>query len=79
MVIQAIRSKVSMVSPFGLIIEECRKGCSSFNKCVLFFIRRSANMAAHFLAKEAYSFPGREIDGRNVPVNLKTILLADLP
>ncbi|XP_074374850.1 homeobox-leucine zipper protein HDG5-like [Apium graveolens] len=48
-----------MRSPFGLVIEECMNKLLSLNNVSLLFVRRSANMAAHFVAKMSYSFPGR--------------------
>ena len=66
-----------MLSPFGKVIMECRNMLKDSN-IVLFFIRRSTNMAAHFLARESCSFPGRVFERGSVPVNLCSILLADL-
>lgn len=51
--VQAIRSNVTMTSPFGVVVEDCRKLIRNSNKVNLSFVRRSANMAAHFLAKES--------------------------
>lgn len=76
-VVQAARSKVPMLSPFGKVILECRNMISDSN-IVLLFVRRSANMAAHFLARESRSFPGRVFDRGSVPVKLHPILLDDL-
>lgn len=77
--IQAIRSKVLMTSPFGLVIEECRRMLLESNKVSLFFIKRSANMVAHYLAKESCYYSGRVIDRNVVPVELQNVLLGDLP
>lgn len=76
-VVQAVRSSVNMVSPFGQVIKECREMLKILNIAV-FHIKRSANEAAHFLARESSSFPGRVFDGSSVPVNLVPILLKDL-
>lgn len=43
-VIQAIRSKVPMVSLVGRIIEECRSLIQELNTLSLFFVKRSANI-----------------------------------
>lgn len=77
-VVQGIRSKVSMQSPFGVVIEECKKLLNDLNEVSLFFIRRSVKMVAHYLAKESCSYPDRVIDVSNIPVDLMCILLADL-
>lgn len=76
-VVQAIRSKVPMTSPFGSIIMECRSLVVELNTEVL-FVHRSANMAAHFIARESCSFPGRVFDRRSVPIGLEAILASDL-
>lgn len=57
-VVQAIRSKVNLRSPFGSIIMECRRMLVELN-IELFFITRPANKAAHCLARESLLFPGR--------------------
>ncbi|XP_074337681.1 uncharacterized protein LOC141674880 [Apium graveolens] len=75
---QAIMSRIKMHSPFGVVIEECRTLLSRLNKISLLFVRRSANMAAHFVAKMSYSCPGRCFNGGDVAVELNNILLCDL-
>lgn len=54
-VIQAIRSNVSMLSSFSNIVTECRRLLVELN-IYLFFVKRSANMAAHCLARESCFF-----------------------
>lgn len=61
-VVQAIRSKVRMSSPFGAIIMECRSLLDDQNTTSVSFIRRSANMVAHELARAVYSYPDRLFD-----------------
>lgn len=76
--VQAIRSTIPMSSSFGMIVEECRSKLSYLNKVSLLFIRRSANMAAHCVAKASCSFPDRVFDRGNVPIELNNVLLDDL-
>lgn len=57
--IQAIRSRTSMISPFSMIIGDCRRILHSLNNVSLFFIKRSTNMAAHAFARTSCSFPDR--------------------
>ncbi|KAL8120232.1 hypothetical protein AgCh_017395 [Apium graveolens] len=76
--VQAINSKVCMISPFGSVVEECSSLIRNLNKIILSFVRRSANMAAHFLAKESCSYPGRVISRSDVPTGLKNVMLNDL-
>ncbi|XP_074363465.1 uncharacterized protein LOC141704019 [Apium graveolens] len=76
--VQAIRSKAPMVSPFGRVIEACRAMLRDLNTVSLFFIKRSANVAAHELARVSYSFPDRVFDWRFVPIRVFNALKADL-
>lgn len=59
------------------IIRECREMLKEVN-IEMFYIKRSANEAAHVLARESSSFPGRVFNGRSVPVSLESILMNDL-
>ncbi|KAL8146376.1 hypothetical protein AgCh_004207 [Apium graveolens] len=77
-VIQAIRSNTPMRSYFGVIIEECRSLLKRFHKVSLFFVKRSANMVAHQLARESYNYPGCSFDRRSVPVNVQNCIEMDL-
>ena len=76
--VQAIRSTVQMVSPMGRIIEECRELLLSLNNVQLLFVKRSANIVAHSLARASYSLPDRTFSGRDVPVEVKQFISHDL-
>lgn len=67
-----------MVSPVGRIIEECRERLLSLNNVVLFFVKRSAYMVVHSLAKASYSFPDRSFNGRDVPKEVMDCISFDL-
>lgn len=56
-VVQANCSKLSMESPFGVVIAECKSIILELNDISLNVIRRSVNMTTHFLAKELCSHP----------------------
>ncbi|KAL8131281.1 hypothetical protein AgCh_007272 [Apium graveolens] len=77
-VVQAIRSKTPMVSPLGQVVQSCRDMLAELNTVSLFFVKRSANMAAHALARLSYSFPDRVFDRRSIPVKVKNVLRSDL-
>lgn len=76
--VQAIRSRVAMISPFGREIARCRSMLKESQTTMLSFIKRSANEAAHFIARESHSFPDRVLDRSNVPIEFMNILQADL-
>ncbi|XP_060966242.1 uncharacterized protein LOC133034831 [Cannabis sativa] len=52
-VVQAINSSILMPSQFGLLVGDCRALISSLNNVSLKFVKRSANRAAHCLARES--------------------------
>lgn len=77
--IQAIQSQVEMVFPFGRVVKECRGLLKSLNTVVVVFVKRSANMAAHCLARMSYSHPDWIFDGENTPVEIKNVVSSDIP
>ncbi|XP_074348990.1 uncharacterized protein LOC141688433 [Apium graveolens] len=76
--VQAIRSQVPMRSPFGKVVEDCKKLFKESQTISLFFVRQSANEAAHYIARESYSFPDRVLVGSSVPIEFLSILQANL-
>lgn len=74
-VVQLIRSATPMRSRLGNIIEDCRDLVSQFNNIKLQFIKRSANMEAHALARVSHMYPDRIFD---CSVNVKECILHDL-
>lgn len=54
-VVQSIRSSVPMTSPFGLRVMEYRRMLQDQKTVSLLFIKWSANMVAHALARVSYS------------------------
>lgn len=77
-VIQAIRSKALMRSSFGGIIMECRKHFIQSNNLELYFVKRSANMAAHTLARASHIYSDRSFNRGSVPIEVKQCIEADL-
>ncbi|KAL8106197.1 hypothetical protein AgCh_029847 [Apium graveolens] len=76
--IHAIRSKTRMVSPLGQVIQSCRNMLVESNTMSLFFVKRSANMAAHELARLSCFFPDRVFDKSSIPVEIQNVLRSDL-
>ncbi|XP_074351958.1 uncharacterized protein LOC141691114 [Apium graveolens] len=77
-VVQAIRSRVIMRSYFGLIIEECHWMLQRLSNIKLFFVKRSANMVAHQLARDSYFLSGRVFDRSFVPISIQNYISSDL-
>lgn len=77
-VVQMIRSKTPLRSRVGKIVDECREMIYSGNNVKLYFIKQSANMSAHELARVSHMYPDRMFDWRSVPVSIRTCILNDL-
>lgn len=77
-VVQAIRSRVCMRSPFGEDIESCRSLLCRRNNVKLHFIKRYANSAAHQLARVAYLYPDRSFDRTSIPIEVMNCIVKDL-
>lgn len=77
MAVQAIRSKVSMISPFGRVIEECRQLLHVLNTSSVLFIKRYSNMAAHELARVSYSLPDQTFDRGSIPIMVENVIVAE--
>ncbi|KAL8157546.1 hypothetical protein AgCh_002304 [Apium graveolens] len=77
-VVQAIRSKVLMRSPFGQVIQCCCDMLQDLNTVSLFFVKRTANMTAHELARLSYYFPDRVFDRFSIPIDVNNVLMSEL-
>lgn len=57
---------------------ECRRHISQLNNVELYFIKRSANMAAHKLARASHIYSDRSFDRWSVPTEVNLCISADL-
>ncbi|KAM6584005.1 hypothetical protein CsatB_011007 [Cannabis sativa] len=76
-VVQAINSSIQMPSQFGLLAEDCRVILSSLNNVLVSFVNRSANRAAHCVARESYLSSGCTYNELNAPSFLCDIVMAE--
>ncbi|KAM6552834.1 hypothetical protein CsatB_013596 [Cannabis sativa] len=76
-VVQAINSSIQMPSQFGLLVEDCRVILSSLNNVLVSFVNRSANRAAHCVARESYLSSGCTYNELNAPSFLCDIVMAE--
>ncbi|KAM6566616.1 hypothetical protein CsatA_025744 [Cannabis sativa] len=76
-VVQAIKSSILMPSQFGLLVGDCRVLLSSLNNVSLKFVKRSANRAAHCLARESCFSSDRVFNQHNVSAGFKSIVMAE--
>ncbi|XP_060963958.1 uncharacterized protein LOC115723947 [Cannabis sativa] len=58
---EAIRSAEVFASSFGSVVEDCKKIIESLSNVSLLFVKRSANCAAHFVARHSISLAERII------------------
>lgn len=77
-VVQAIRSSVQMPSGFGYCIDECRQLLSSLNNVRLCFVKRSANRAAHCLARSSWLNADRIFSDSSIPNDVHDAVINDL-
>ena len=67
-----------MRSLFGKVVEDYSNLVKGASTTLLFFVKRSANEAAHYIARESYYFPDQVLVGSSVPTEFMSILQADL-
>uniref|UniRef100_A0A803PT91 RNase H type-1 domain-containing protein n=1 Tax=Cannabis sativa TaxID=3483 RepID=A0A803PT91_CANSA len=75
--VQAIRSTQSMGSTFGLIIQDCRVALLSLPNVHLYFVKRSANRAAHYVARQSRFYTGCSISDFPIFSELQNILYSE--
>ncbi|KAM6542430.1 hypothetical protein CsatB_006877 [Cannabis sativa] len=73
----AIRSAETFASAFGLVVDECKNSFKSLSNVSIVFVKRSANRAAHFVARHSISLAERMFPINSVPSNLLSILASD--
>ncbi|KAK9088929.1 hypothetical protein Scep_028011 [Stephania cephalantha] len=76
-VVQALSSNSKDLSYFGSLIDDCTELLTDMLSYKVCFVRRSANLAAHKIAREASSRPGR-YEWPVVPSFLIDVLESDL-
>lgn len=76
--VQAIKGSCKMLSTFGLIVEDCRFLLSELPNVYLGYVKRSANSAAHCIARASYYLPGRSLDVHDLPPAFASIVQGDL-
>lgn len=77
LVIQSIRSSVSMMSYFGSIVEECRSMLKELPEVKLLFIRRSANSVVHHIARVSYYVADLVVRSVDVSPDLLDVIMQD--
>ncbi|XP_062088335.1 uncharacterized protein LOC133794908 [Humulus lupulus] len=77
-VVQAVRSSIYMPSVFGSIINDCKLLLSELSFVSLFFVKRSANKAAHTVARAALFTADCIFSDVDATSELFSVLVADL-
>ena len=67
-----------MRSCYGVTIFVCRNILRRLNNVELLFVKRSANMVAHQLARKSYLLSGRRMNRWSVPISIKAYIEKDL-
>ncbi|XP_060959451.1 uncharacterized protein LOC133030657 [Cannabis sativa] len=74
---ESIRSAEVFASSFGSVVDDCKKFLESLSNVSLLFVKRSANCAAHFVARHSISLAERMFSINSVPTDLMSILESD--
>ncbi|XP_060965674.1 uncharacterized protein LOC133034579 [Cannabis sativa] len=75
--VQAIHSSVCLPSYFGFLVSDCKNLLDELSNVSLIFVKRTANKAAHFLARSSCYSSVRIFDVTNSPSELTNIVMAD--
>ncbi|KAM6593181.1 hypothetical protein CsatA_000884 [Cannabis sativa] len=76
-VVQAVHSSVLLRSPFGVVIQECKELLVSLKSVQIHFVKRSANKAAHYMARSSCFHSVRMFTESTAPVDLLNIVMVD--
>ncbi|XP_030502854.2 uncharacterized protein LOC115718027 [Cannabis sativa] len=75
--VQAIRSSQIMGSTFGLVIQDCRSALLSLPNVNLYFVKRSANRAAHYVARQSRFYAGGSISNFPISSELQNLMYSE--
>uniref|UniRef100_A0A803Q2U2 RNase H type-1 domain-containing protein n=1 Tax=Cannabis sativa TaxID=3483 RepID=A0A803Q2U2_CANSA len=75
--VQAIHSSASLPSAFGQLVADCQKLLAALINVKVYFVKRSANKAAHFLARSSCYPSVRVFYDYNSPAELVEIVKND--
>ena len=67
-----------MRSWFGDIIDDCKRLLKELPYVNVIFVKRSANAAAHSIARASASYPDCNFDAGSIPIDLLSSLIADI-
>ncbi|KAM6589517.1 hypothetical protein CsatA_012122 [Cannabis sativa] len=76
--VQALQSQIDMPSMFGIVVKDCKVLLSSLFNVTISHVKRSANKAAHCLARGSCYWSDRSFSESTLPSTLKSIVIADL-
>ncbi|XP_062114633.1 uncharacterized protein LOC133825746 [Humulus lupulus] len=75
--VQALRSSIVMESYFGGIIDDCKLLCEKLGSVSISFVKRSANRAAHAIARAASVIADRVLTIEGLPSTVLAIVLEE--
>uniref|UniRef100_A0A803NT92 RNase H type-1 domain-containing protein n=1 Tax=Cannabis sativa TaxID=3483 RepID=A0A803NT92_CANSA len=75
--VEAIRSEETLVSAFGLVVDDCKNILKNLFNVSISFVKRSANCAAHYVARHSVTLAERMFPINSVPLNFMSILESD--
>lgn len=75
--VQDIKNTLFMPSQFGLLVQDCRDSLKSKCNITLRFVKRSANKAAHYLARGSCFSPDHVLQPEDCSAELHFIVMGD--
>lgn len=76
--IQCLRSTVTLSSPFGLVISDCKQLMQDVENAEFCFVKRSANRVAHCLARQSYVISDRSFTELDAPPEVLALCRSDI-
>ncbi|XP_074343069.1 uncharacterized protein LOC141680867 [Apium graveolens] len=75
--VQAINSNMFMPSQFGLLVQDCQESLFSKRNITLRYVKRSANKAAHCIARDSCFYLGGVLQVEDCSAEVISIVVAD--
>uniref|UniRef100_A0A803P6B0 Reverse transcriptase domain-containing protein n=1 Tax=Cannabis sativa TaxID=3483 RepID=A0A803P6B0_CANSA len=76
--VQSILSNAILPSQFGYIVNDCRVLLSAISNVTLRFVKRSANKAAHCIARSSCFSSGRDLQWTDCPAEVQSIVMGEI-
>ncbi|XP_074346852.1 uncharacterized protein LOC141685659 [Apium graveolens] len=76
-IVQSLRSSLSINSPFDLVISDCKQLLHEIGDAAFFYVKRSANGVAHYLARQSLFFSDRVFTENDAPLEVLSLCMSE--